>query len=177
MTAPTPTLQTDRFTLRPVERGDAAALFPSFSDEGVMRYWSRPPFKSEEELADWLMDKSWPGRTWVAVERAGDGPAVARFVASDEGMGTSEIGYLVCREHVRRGIARECLSALITHLFRVEGRRRIFADVDPDNTGSNRLLESLGFTREAHLRENWVTHIGVRDSYVWGLLAREWPAG
>ena len=48
------------------------------------------------------------------------------------------------------------------------------ADTDPDNIGSNRLLERLGFKLEGHLRAEWETHIGVRDSLIWGLLAAEW---
>ena len=84
--------------------------------------------------------------------------------------------WLVVRERQGEGIAREALSALIDHLFSVEGRRRVYADIDPDNIASNRLAESLGFTLEGRLREQWTTHIGRRDSLIWGLLASEWPA-
>ena len=33
---------------------------------------------------------------------------------------------------------------------------------------------ALGFTLEARLRAEWETHIGVRDSLIWGLLEDEW---
>ncbi len=39
----------------------------------------------------------------------------------------------------------------------------------------SRLLQSLGFTREAHLRKAMKTHIGWCDTWLWGLLADEWP--
>ena len=55
-----------------------------------------------------------------------------------------------------------------------EGKRRVFADTDPENAASNRLLETLGFRREGLLRAEWETHIGVRDSVIWGLLREEW---
>ena len=61
-------------------------------------------------------------------------------------------------------------------MFRADNRRRLYADTDPDNAASNRLLESLGFTLEGRLREQWTTHIGRRDSLIWGLLHREWRA-
>lgn len=61
-------------------------------------------------------------------------------------------------------------------LFREEGVRRVFADTDPDNAGSNQLLKRLGFTLEGRLRGDWETHIGVRDTNLWGLLAAEWIA-
>ena len=175
--APTPTLTTERFVLRELTRADAPALFPSFSDPEVMRWWSRGPFVSEEELADWLVPESgWgEGRSWAVCEGP-EGPAIARLAAMDRGDAVSELGYLVVRERQGEGIAREALAALVDHLIAGEGRRRLYADVDPDNAASNGLLQRLGFTLEGRLREQWTTHIGRRDSLIWGLLASEWPA-
>ena len=45
------------------------------------------------------------------------------------------------------------------------------ADVEPN---AYRLLQRLGFTREAHLRSAMKTHIGWCDTWLWGLLADEW---
>jgi len=178
MTSPTPTLRTGRFVLRELGRADAAALFPSFSDPALMRWWSRAPFASEAELAAWLVpDSGWEaGRSWAVTESEG-GKAIASLSATDRGDGITEVGYLVSSDWQRKGVAREALAALIDHLVGTEGRRRIYADVDPDNAASNRLLESLGFTLEGRLREQWTTHIGRRDSLIWGLLAQEWQAG
>lgn len=175
MTSRTPSLRTERFVLRELVRTDAAALFPSFSDPDTMRWWSRAPFSSEEELAEWLAPaEGWPGgRSWAVTEGEG-GAAIARLAAIDRGDSIIELGYLVVKERQGQGVAREALAALIGHLVTVEGCRRIYADVDPDNAASNRLLESLGFTLEGRLREQWTTHIGRRDSLIWGLLASEW---
>jgi len=174
----TPTLHTQRFLLRPLTRGDAPALFPSFADSDVMRWWSRGPFASEAELADWLVPEGgWKdGRSWAVVESA-EGPAIARLAAIDRGDGITELGYLVVRERQGEGVVREALAALISHLFAAEQRRRLFADTDPENVASNRVLQSLGFTFEGRLREHWTTHIGRRDSLIWGLLAQEWRGG
>ena len=171
----TPTLRTKRFVLRPLTRADTPALHPSFADPAVMRWWSRGPFASEAELAAWLVPESgWEhGRSW-AVAESGEGPAIARLAAMDRGDDVTELGYLVVRERQGQGVAREALGALIGHLFGAEGKRRLYADADPDNLASNRLLERLGFTLEGRLREHWTTHIGRRDSLIWGLLAAEW---
>lgn len=174
----TPTLTTARFTLRPLAAGDEHALFAAFSDPATMRYWSRGPFADKAEFAAWLLDRTWDGRTWVAVPH--DGPnagsdPVARLVAGESREGVVEIGYLVLPDHARQGIAGECVAALLTQLFRAEGYIRVFADTDPRNIASNRLLQSLGFTREAHLRSAMKTHIGWCDTWLWGLLADEWP--
>ena len=172
MTA-TPTLTTPRFVCRPLKQGDERAMWPAFSSEDHMRYWSRGAFEDKAEFSDYLHDDSWGGRTWICAPKDGGAP-VFRMVASSDTEQVAEIGYIMVPGNEGRGIARECLTALITHLFREEGYHRIFADVDPRNHRSNRLLERLGFTREAHLRQAMKTHIGWADTWLWGLLAEEW---
>ena len=171
--AEVPILTSKRFTLRPLQQGDERALFSAMSNPEIMRYWSRAPFTDAQEFKAYLFDREWGGRTWIAVPHDGTEP-VCRVVASAQGEEVSEIGYIIVPGNERQGIAKECVSALITHLFRTEGVHRIFADVDPRNTASNRLLQSLGFTREAHLREAMKTHIGWCDTWLWGLLSDEW---
>ena len=72
-------------------------------------------------------------------------------------------------------IAREAVRAVIAQVFG-EGTRRIFADIDPEAVASARLLERIGFTCEGRLREEWETHIGVRDTLIYAMLRREWRA-
>lgn len=168
-----PQLRTKRFICRALQSGDEHAFWPAFSDPVAMRYWGREPFDTVEALRDWLFDPDWTGRTWIAVPSGGGDP-VLRMVASEPNPQVGEIGYMVLPAHTRQGIARECVSALITHLFTAESFHRVFADTDPRNIASNRLLESLGFTREAHLRHAMKTHIGWCDTHLWGLLAEEW---
>ncbi len=138
-----------------------------------MRWWSRAPFTSREELGTWLLADGWDGRSWAAIERS-SGKPVCRLVATPGMLGVTEIGYATVLGRQGEGFAREAVAGLITHLFRAEGNRRIWADVDPENAGSNALLKGLGFTMEGQLRAAWETHIGVRDSLIWGILADEW---
>jgi RimJ/RimL family protein N-acetyltransferase len=168
-----PTLTTERFTMRSLQRGDEAAMFPTMADEEQSLYLTRPKFDSEEELWGWFADPDWNGRTWIAVDAAGE--VVGRFVAVP-GHGTNdgdgpvfEIGYIVAKHAQGAGVARECSEALIAQLWH-EGARKLTAEVDTRNTPSVRLLESLGFTREAHFREHDATHIGMCDVYWYGKL-------
>ncbi len=183
--ADVPVLTTQRFTLRPLERGDAAALYPTLSDEAQCRYLTRPAFTSEEELWGWLAAPDWPGLTWIAVDQAGE--VAARLVAvprlpEDAAGPVFEIGYITVIDRQGQGIAAECAQALIAHLFAqppaqppVGGcARKLTAEVDTRNTASVRLLERLGFRREAHFREHDSSHIGLCDVYWYGLLASEW---
>ena len=178
MNKTTPMLRTGRLVLRELTRADAGALFPTFADPDSMRWWSRGPFSSEEELRAWLVpEEDWAeGRSWAILAQRED-EVVGRLAAIDRGDDVTELGYVVSLNHRQKGVAREALIALIDHLIGSESQRRLYADVDPDNVGSNRLLERLGFRLEGRLRENWTTHIGRRDSLIWGLLAPEWLGG
>jgi [ribosomal protein S5]-alanine N-acetyltransferase len=172
-----PTLTTPRFIMRALQPGDENALFTGFSDPATMQYWSRGPFTDLDTFRTFLLARNSDGgdksRIWIVVPRSGGDP-VAHLGKFERGEGVTEFGYMVLPGHTRLGIARECSEALITHLFREESYARIFADTDPRNLASNRLLQSLGFTREAHLRSAMKTHIGWCDTWLWGMLADEW---
>ncbi|MBD2841410.1 GNAT family N-acetyltransferase [Erythrobacter rubeus] len=176
-----PSLTTPRFTMRPLRRTDAAALFPTLSDPHQCRYLSREAFADEAELHSWLADPDWPGRTWIAEDAAGVAGRFVAMPAHEEGV--IEVGYITCAHRQREGVARECMAALINHLFTApigEGpteqgtARKLIAVVDCENPASARTAERLGFVREAHFREHETTHEGLRDVWVYGLLAREW---
>ncbi len=174
---PTPTLTTARLTLRPRGAQDAAALFATMADPDAMRWWSHPPFASVDDLAAHFAERGdGPWRAW-AILRTGEARAVGFVAAGPKRQGgVAEIGYLIARDATGQGIAREAVAAVIDRLF-AEGYRRVFADTDPDNKASIRLLERLGFTLEGRLRGEWQTHIGIRDSLIYGLLAEEGDRG
>ncbi|MEL6530270.1 MAG: GNAT family protein [Pseudomonadota bacterium] len=169
-------LSTERFQLRALQPSDAAALFPTLSDPKQCRYLTRPAFASEEELWGWLADPSWPGRTWIAVNREGPnaGEVAGRFTAHTAHQeDVEEIGYIVCADRQKDGVARECVETLVDYLFNA-GVRKLTAEVDTRNVGSVRLLERLGFTREGHFREHEETHVGMCDVYWYGRLSSEY---
>ena len=170
-----PVIETERLRLRPRTLEDAESLYPTLSDVELMTWWSRAPFTSVEEVrAYFTPSEKWSGWDAWAITRQGDDRAIGFLSAGEKRQGgVTEIGYMLERAAWGSGIAREAVSALITLLF-ARGQRRVFADPDPENLGSNRLLESLGFKLEGRLRNEWATHIGVRDSLIWGLLAEEW---
>ena len=175
---PVPTLTTARLVLRQLREADAAALHPLLSDPDVMIWWSSGPHQSFAETEDYVKSNAAEGQGYQcwAITATGDDLALGWVILIDGKPDVKEIGYILYRDHWGRGIAREAVGRVIEHGFDDLGLRRIFADTDPENAGSIALLERLGFQREGHLRGEWETHIGVRDSLIFGLLQGELSA-
>ena len=170
-----PVLQTARLTLRPLRVEDADALHPMYADVAANTYGSHPSTttveESRERVAKAVADTDW--RAW-AITLSGDDIAIGTVACYEKRQGkVTEIGYILSRAYWGNGYVTEAVAALIDLLFD-EGQRRVFADTDPDNPASIAVLQRLGFTLEATLRAEWETHIGVRDSLIWGLLEDEW---
>lgn len=171
------TFESKRLTMRPQALDDAEALFEAFGDAELMRYWSSGPHVTPGETRAYMAARIGQSgqRGWATV-RKDDRRVIGTLWAGERRSGVTEIGYMLVRSAWGQGYAREGVTRLIDLLVREEGKRRVFADTDPDNDASNRLLESLGFQREGLLRAEWETHIGVRDTVAWGLLDEEWLA-
>ena len=167
--------ESERLAMRPLSVDDSPALHEAYRDVPLMRWWSSAPHDTIEQTRTYLTPraKSDDWRGW-AITAQGDDRAIGTLAAGSIRPRVSEIGYLLVREQWGRGYAREAVTALVSMLF-AEGQRRIVADTDPDNHASNALLTGIGFQREGLLRAEWETHIGVRDSVIWGLLREEWP--
>ena len=169
-----PVLASARLRLRPRTVADAEALFPTLSDPVAMTYWSHAPFETVEQVQDRFAQAVPDWRAW-SITRPDDDSVIGFVSAGEKWTGNvTEIGYMLASAHGGAGLAREAVACVIDHLFVAEGQRRVFADTDPDNVRSNALLKALGFTLEGRLRGEWETHIGVRDTFLWGLLATEW---
>ncbi len=89
---------------------------------------------------------------------------------------SKELGYVLNRNYWGKGFAAEACAAVIQAALSA-GAHRIYAECDPKNAASWKLLERLGFVREAHFRQNvyfWTDRQGQpiwKDTYVYSLLA------
>ena len=86
----------------------------------------------------------------------------------------AEIGYVLGRPYWGSGYMHEALQALLGYAFQALDLNRLEADIDPRNRASARTLERLGFQKEGHLRERWIVNGEVSDTWMYGLLRREW---
>lgn len=89
--------------------------------------------------------------------------------------GVWEIGVELWREADRgRGLGREAVALLSTHLFESEDAIRVQATTDVDNRAMRPVLEGLGFGLEGVLRGFMPSVEGPRDTALYGLTKDDW---
>lgn len=176
------TLTGERVCLRSVAHTDTDAVFAIWSDPEAMRYWSHPPYteraQAEAKLTSDLAAAAEGSAFPWAITLTGDDTLIGMFTLHqlDRSNGRAEVGYMLGRPHWGQGLATEAASLVIDYAFTTLGLRRLEADIDPRNEGSQKLLERLGFERDGYLRERWCVAGEISDSALYGLLAREWNA-
>jgi ribosomal-protein-alanine N-acetyltransferase len=176
--APFPELKTPRLLLRRITAADAPVIFRLRSEEASMRYLDRDPMTSPDEaqtmvtrIDEGLSSNS--GLTW-GLARVGEESALIgtcgpwRFDAENY---RAEIGYSLLPEAWGQGLMSEALAEVCRYCFAELGLHSLEANVNPQNAASIRLLERLGFVREAYFRENYYYRGQFLDSAIYSLLA------
>ena len=176
------TLQTARLVLRVPVLADADAIYAMRADPVVQRYGSHPPWTERQTALDWI-DRNTRGmqageHAQFVIERREDGIVVGSctLYGLDPQCRRAEVGYALALPEWGKGYANEAVGTMLDWGFDHLDLNRVEADIDPRNLPSARALERLGFTREGHLRERWIVGGEVSDSWLYGLLAREWRA-
>lgn len=176
------TLTTERLVLRPLRADDADALFAIFSDPRVARHLSRPAWTSIDQAHTRIAqeaDAMAAGTLLrLGLERRSDLALVGDclFFNLVPTCRRAEIGYALGHAAWGKGLMHEALAALIDFGIGTLDLNRIEADIDPRNAASAKTLERLHFQREGHLRERWIVQGEISDTWLYGLLAREWLA-
>lgn len=174
-------LSTSRLILRELTEADWPALHAVESLPEVARYQSFEPRTPEESQAYVLEGLAGaaeePRLTYdLALALAGDGRLIGRvgLGMTDPDLREAVIWYTLHPDHWGQGYVTEAARALVDYGFRELGLHRIWADCEPRNTGSWRVLEKIGMRREGHHVENaWVKGEWV-DSLIYAILDREW---
>ncbi len=178
----TPLLSTDRLRLRPVSDDDHDELFALHSDPLVMRYWDSPRWRTLDQAHAFVEASEQIAREGtgvrVAAERTRDGAFLGwcSLRRWNPQYASAALGYCFARDAWGQGYATEAAGELLRWAFDQLDLRRVQAEVDTRNVASARVLERLGFVREGTLREDCVVDGDVSDSFVYGLLRREWHA-
>jgi ribosomal-protein-alanine N-acetyltransferase len=182
MSLPTPTLETERLRLRPFTDADGDALYALHSNAHVLRYWDSPPW-TERGRAERFLDACRKladdgSGARLAMDRRSDGEFLGWCAVSqwNPDYRSASLGYCLTEPAWGHGYATEAASALLQWAFDAFDLNRVQAEADTRNVASARVLEKVGFVLEGTLREDCIVNGDVSDSWVYGLLRREWQA-
>ena len=103
---------------------------------------------------------------FYAIELISSGKVIGNIYCGTRNYAAKEVGYIINKEYQRQGFAGEALSAVIHNAFR-EGVHRVYAECDPRNTPSWKLLEKVGLSREAHFKQNIWFHKDENGNPIW----------
>jgi RimJ/RimL family protein N-acetyltransferase len=179
-----PTLLTTRLRLRPFGDADASELFAMHSNAYVLRYWDAPPWteraRAEQFIAACRTIEEEGVGIRLAVDRASDGAFVGwcSLTRWNPDHRSASLGYCFRDSAWGHGYATEAARGLLRWAFDSLNVNRVQAEVDTRNAASAPVLAKLGFVEEGTLREDCVVNGEVSDSWVFGLIRRDWrPAG
>jgi ribosomal-protein-alanine N-acetyltransferase len=176
---PFPALETPRLLLRSVVPDDAAEMFRIGADPRVARFTGKAAPASIEVIRakiDTMLAqlRAEEGITWVLTERAGGAYlGTAGLWRWDKPNARAEIGYGIDPRAWGRGLTPEALAPIVRFGFERLALHSVEAQLHPDNQASIRVLEKLGFRREAHLRENHCNQGVFEDTLVYARLVTD----
>jgi len=177
---PTPTLQTDRLRLRPFTDADAEALYALHSNAFVLRYWDGPPWTEPSRAEGFIARCRQLEEEGTGARLAIDGGPDTAFLGWcaltrwNPDYRSAALGYCLGHAAWGHGYATEAAGALLRWAFDALDLNRVQAEADTRNAASARVLEKLGFVLEGTMREDCIVDGEVSDSWVFGLLEREW---
>ena len=171
------TIETPRLLLRGFEEKDYDDLYEFLSQRKDAQFEAYPDitYENGKEHLKYRLGSS----DFFAMELKDTGKVIGNIYYGKRDFDAREVGYIVNKNYQRKGYALEALKAVLYRGFG-EGLHRAYAECDPRNECSWRLLEKLGFQREALLRQNVWFQKDVagnpiwQDTYVYAMLAQDY---
>lgn len=174
---PFPELKTGRLLLRKLEITDANEMFFLRSNEDVLRYIGREPTKTIAEAEEFInkINKSVDENESIlwSIALLNDPSTIIGTICFwnfKKEHYRGEIGYILHPGHWRKGIMKEAINAVVDYGFSILGLHSIEALLNPENIGSSSVLESTGFTKEGHIKENFYFNGVFRDTAIYSKL-------
>ncbi len=173
-------IKTDRLLIRPIKIEDKELIFEYRSDSITNKYQGWIP-NSINDVVEFIK-KSAPGvnipDTWfqfVILQNETNtliGDIGIHFLDMENKQ--AEIGCTLNKNFQGEGYATEALKGIIKYLFYDLQKHRIVTSIDPENISSIKLVERLGFRKEAHFVESLFLNGKWVDDIVYAILEKEW---
>ncbi len=175
----TPTLRTQRLTLRPATPEDIPFIHKLFARRETNLYSGYDDIVTlaeAEKMYETYLKPGFPNHFRLVIELKETGEPVGTiglYYYTKENH-RAELGYDLLKEHWGVGLMTEAVEEVLRYGFEQLELNRVEATTDAENLASNRVLERTGFTLEGRLRERNIYNGDPHDELFFGLLAEEW---
>jgi len=177
-------LETERLVLRPFVVTDAEAMYRNWeSDPEVMRFMGIEACNDMDEIhgriSNWmnyfheLGDSAW---CVFAIELKSDGEVIGAidFAETNHEARSAEIGYRIGKAWWGKGYITEALKAVISYCFGVVGLNRLWANYDPRNPASGKVMLKAGMLYEGTARQCKIRGGELVDRIYYAILKEDW---
>jgi len=173
-------IKTPRLVIRRIEINDKETLFSyrSLPEVALYQSWHPSSLTVVESFIQRTLDAD-PNKEdqWVQLAIClKDGTMIGDIGVHFIDEYQAELGYTLSPLHQHQGYAFEAVSVVIDELFLSFKKHRITASADPDNVNSIRLLEKLGFRKEAYFKKSFYLNGEWYDDVLYAILDEEWKS-
>jgi RimJ/RimL family protein N-acetyltransferase len=173
-------LESSRLIIRPINCDDKYEIFNYRCDTETNKYqgWIPKTINDVESFINNISKQINEPETWfqfAVIEKQHHeiiGDLGIHFIDKDNKQ--VEIGCTLNKKSHNQGYATESIKKVIDYLFNDLNKHRIIASIDPENKNSIRLVERIGFRKEAHFVESLYLNGKWVDDLIYALLKKDW---
>jgi len=174
-----PELRSERLFFRKIVASDAKDLFSIRTNDDVMKFMDVYRFKSISDAEKMIgsIEESYQnesGINWGIVEKDSNiFVGYFGFFRLIPEHCRAEIGYALNAKHWGKGYMNETINRMVRFGFKIMKLHSIEANINPRNERSKKVLEKIGFKKEAYFRENYLFNNRFLDSVIYSLLEKD----
>jgi len=174
-----PEFESERLLFRKILVSDAKDVLLIRSNDDVMRFMDVIRFESIAEAEKMIqsVEESYnkgDGINWAIIEKHSNSfVGYFGFFRIIPEHCRAEIGYALKPEYWGKGYMYETINKMVKFGFENMKFHSIEANVNPENEKSKRVLERIGFKKEAYFRENYLFNNKFLDSIIYSLLEKD----
>lgn len=171
-----PVLKTKHLILRRMEEKDIQGLYNFYSDPKALKYIARNLITDIEHAVEKLkiFDQLFINKIgiWWAFNKKGEEEFIGfgGFFEVDKEANKAEIGYGFLPGNWGKGYGTETVEILTEFGLKELKLHKIYANVDPENKASVKLLEKFGYKREGLFKDHDYAQNKYFDTAVYTLI-------
>ena len=173
-----PVLKTEHLILRRMEEEDIQGLYNFYSDPKSLKYIARNLLTDIDQAVEKLkiFDQLFINKIgiWWAFNKKGEEIFIGfgGFFEVDKEANKAEIGYGFLPGNWGKGYGTEAVEILTEFGLKELQLHKIYANVDPENKASVRLLENFGYKREGLFKDHDYAQNKYFDTAVYTVISK-----